>query len=285
MAYRYGNRSQHDLFPASIEDYVATDAPVRVYDAFVDALDFGESGIELDAHQVGNSAYDPRAMLKLLVYGCSYGIRSSRKLERETHYNLSFIWLMGGLKPDHKTIAEFRRKHERALKKVLNQCARLCIELDLIAGNTLFVDGSKMRANASSSQRWTSERCRKRLPQIEQRIEKILAECDRTDEQESADGSLVEFKKELQGQQKLRRKVEGILKQLQDSGEEVINSTDPDCARMHGRQGSYAGYNMQMVVDEKNGLIVHTDVVKENNDLGQRPPTTDDQAHRLLFEL
>ena len=163
MAYRYGKRHEQSLFPASIEDYVPADAPVRAYDAFVDVLDFGDLGIELDSCKVGNSSYDPRGMLKLLVYGYSYGVRSSRKLERETHYNLSFIWLTGGLKPDHKTIAEFRRKHKEALSKVLKQCARLCLKLDLIAGNTLFVDGSKVRANASLSHHWTEDRCRKRL--------------------------------------------------------------------------------------------------------------------------
>ena len=124
MAYRYGNRSQEVLFPASIEEYVAVDAPVRAYDAFVEALDFAELGIELDCGKVGNSSYDPRAMLKLLVYGYSYGVRSSRKLERETHYNLSFIWLLGGLHPDHKTIAEFRRQHRAALGKVLKSVRR-----------------------------------------------------------------------------------------------------------------------------------------------------------------
>jgi transposase len=117
MAYRHGRRHEQSLFPASIEDYVPDDAPVRAYDAFVDALDFGDLGIELDSGRVGNSSYDPRAMLKLLVYGYSYGVRSSRKLERETHYNLSFIWLTGGLKPDHKTIAELPFGH---IKRNLN---------------------------------------------------------------------------------------------------------------------------------------------------------------------
>lgn len=135
-----------------------------------------------------------------MVYGYSYGVRSSRKLERETHYNLSFIWLTGGLKPDHKTIAEFRRKHKEALCKVLKQCVRLCLKLDLIAGNTLFIDGSNFRANASLDQHWIDNRCFKRLEKIDKRIEEILAECDRTDEQESAGGSLVKMKEELADQ-------------------------------------------------------------------------------------
>jgi transposase len=135
------------LLPQSIEEYVPADHPVGAYDAFVEALDFRALGIDLDPHQVGNSEYDPKAMMKLLVYGYSYGVRSSRKLERETHQNIAFIWRMGGLKPDHKTIAEFRRKN----KKVLKQCAGLCIHLGLIAGNALFVDGAKVRANAAPS--------------------------------------------------------------------------------------------------------------------------------------
>lgn len=281
MAYRYGNRPQRLLLPPSIEEYVAADAPVRAYDAFVEALDFGQLGIELDSGKVGNSSYDPKAMLKLLVYGYSYGVRSSRKLERETHYNLSFIWLTGGLKPDHKTIAEFRRKHRSSLRKVLKQCARLCIKLDLIEGNTLFVDGSDVRANASLSHHWTEDRCRKRLEKIDRRIEEILAECDRTDEQESSGGSLVKMREELSDQQTLRSKVEGIVEQLQAGEKDSVNTTDPDCVRTHGRQGSHAGYNMQTVVDEKHGLIVHADVVNDNHDLNQLAAQVK-QAHETL---
>jgi len=155
MAYRYGLREQRALLPPSIEGYVAENHPVRAYDAFVDALDLKVLGIDLNPDKVGNAQYDPQAMLKLLVYGYSYGIRSSRKLEQATHENLSFIWLMGGLKPDHKTIAEFRRKQKKALRRVLKQCVRVCLRLNLIAGNILFVDGAKVRANAGREQRTT----------------------------------------------------------------------------------------------------------------------------------
>lgn len=281
MAYRYGNRPQQLLLPSSIEDFVPVDAPVRAYDAFVEALNFDALGIELVPDKVGNSSYDPKAMLKLLVYGYSYGVRSSRKLERETHYNLSFIWLTGGLKPDHKTIAEFRRKHRCALRKVLGQCARLCLKLDLIEGNILFVDGSGFRANASLNQHWTETRCRKRLAKIDRRIEEILGECERTDEHESADGSLVKLPKELADHQALRSKVEGIVEQLQSGEKASVNTTDPDCARIHGRQGSHAGYNLQTVVDERHGLIVNADVVADNNDLGQLANQTE-QAQETL---
>lgn len=281
MAYRYGDRRQKILFPPSIDEYMPPDAPVRAYDVFVESLDFEQLGLRIEPHKVGCPRYDPKVMLKLLVYGYSYGVRSSRKLEREAHYNLSFIWLTGGIKPDHKTIAEFRRHNKAALAQVLKQCARLCLELGLIEGNTLFVDGSKVRANASIGNSWTSERCIKRLEQIDRRIAEILSECEQADQQEREDGSMVKMDKELADQEALRAKVLGLLNRLNAEGQASINSTDPDCTKIHGRQGSHAGYNVQTVVDEKHGLIVSSDVVAENNDLHQFAEQVE-QAHRTL---
>ena len=269
MAYRYGNKEQMALLPLSIENYVKPDDPVRAYDAFVEALGFDELGIEINPHKVGNSNYDPRAMLKLLVYGYSYKWRSSRQLERATHHNLSFIWLMAGLKPDHKTIAEFRRSNISALKKVLKQCARLCIELDLIEGNTLFIDSTKIRANASIKKTWTKQRCEEALKAIDERIDAILSECETVDLNEQEQESLISMKEELRDKKVLKTKVEKVLKELNEKKTKSINTTDPDCGRMNSPQGSHAGYNVQSVVDEKRGLIVNTDVVSENNDRQQ----------------
>ena len=269
MSYRYGNKEQRGLFPPSIEEYVKPDDPVRAYDAIVESFDFWELGIELDSDKVGCPQYDPKAMLKLLVYGYSYGIRSSRKLERATYHNVSFIWLMGGLKPDHKTIAEFRRKNKEALKKVLKQCARLCIELDLIAGNTLFADGSKIRANASIKNTWDKKKCERYLRKIDKHIDAILSECDVVDKKEEGQSSLIEMEEELKDKKKLKSKVEKILKDLEEKKEKSKNTTDSECTRINSTQGSHAGYNGQLVVDEKHGLIVNSDVVSENNDVSQ----------------
>ncbi len=269
MAYRYGYRKQKTLFPQSIDEYIPQEAPVRAYDVFVDALDFEQLGFEIEPHKIGCPQYDPKIMLKLLVYGYSYGLRSSRKLERETHYNLSFIWLTGGLKPDHKTIAEFRRKNKASLRKVLKQCARLCVKLDLIEGNTLFVDGTKIRASASIKSSWTKERCNRHLRKIDKRIKEILSECDAADRKEEDQASLVKMKEELKDQDTLKSKVKDILSELKAEDKKSTNTTDPDCKLMHSVQGFHSAYNVQSVVDEKHGLIVNSDVVSENNDIHQ----------------
>src|SRR5258708_34094740 len=130
MAYRYGNRREVGLLPPSIEEYVGEDGAVRAYDAFVESVNFSDLGIEVDEHQVGNSEYDPRAMLKLLVYGYSYGTKESRKLERATHHNLSVMWLMGGLKPDHNAMGEFRTQIEGEQTTGIKRYGRKWIQLD-----------------------------------------------------------------------------------------------------------------------------------------------------------
>jgi len=281
MAYRYGDRNQTSFFPQSIEDYVPEGDPVRAYDAFVEALDLNELGIVLEPNQVGNSAYYPRAMLKLLVYGYSYGERSSRRLERAVNHNISFIWLMGGLKPDHKTIARFRRDNREPLKKVLKQCARLCLKLGLIDGNTLFIDGSKIRANASIKNTWTKEKGERCLQHLDERIEAILSECEKTDEAERDQASYVSLKKELKDKEALKDEVKKIMEELAEEGQKSVNTTDAACTRIKSIQGSHAGYNGQLVVDDKYGLIVSGDVVSENNDLYQFAGQVN-QAHEIL---
>jgi transposase len=272
MAFRQSQRAQQMFLPPTIEEFVGPDDPVRAYDAFVDALDWCSLGIEADPHQAGCPAYPPTIMLKILVYGYSYGTRSSRKLELALHHNLSFIWLAGGLKPDFKTIARFRRQNRPALRQVLRDCARVCLKLGVIAGNTLFVDGSKLRANAGNNQSWTAEPCEEHLRQIDQRIEEILHECERLDAQEDQEPSRVHLQAELAQQRGRQQRIATALQQLQEEDRTRVNLTDPDCARMHGRQGSHAGYNSQIVVDEQHGLIVQADVVGDQNDRQQLAP-------------
>ena len=269
MAYRYGDRYQMDLMPPSIEEYVGKDNPVRAYDYFVESLDFRLLGIDLNEDKVGNSEYAPQSMMKLLVYGYSYGVKSSRKLERECCHNMAFIWLMGGLKPDHKTIAEFRRHNKQALKKVLHQCARMCIKLDLIAGNVFFVDGTKIRANAGRDRTRDRAYYEKLMSELDNRIEQLLADCETTDQTEEGISSYVAMDKELAKSQNLQERIKEALASFEDDDRKYTNQTDPDCRLIKSIQGKHASYNVQSVVDDQHGLIVHAEAVSEVNDRNQ----------------
>lgn len=269
MAYIKGNRNQMTMLPPSIEDYIAADDPVRAYDAFVEALDLEELGIVSDENQAGANAYCPQALLKLLLYGYAYGLRSSRKLERACHHNLSFIWLTEGLKPDYRTIARFRVDNREALKEALQQCARMCVKLELVDGNTLFTDGTKIKANASYDQSWSLDDCQRWKEKVAQNIERILAECEKTDQEENPYGSLVKLKTELASQEALQRKIQSIKQELESSGKSSYNTTDPECFVSKGDRGANVYHNAQISVDEKHGLIVAAQVVPESADVNQ----------------
>ncbi len=269
MPIKCGDRYQQSFLPPSVEDYVAKDDVVRAYDAFVDLLSCDELQFETCYNNMGRPKYDPKAMLKLLLYSYSYGIRGSRKIERACYHNISFIWLTGNLKPDHKTIAEFRRKNKKLLKNVFKKCVRFCLKCDLIAGNVLFVDGTKIRANASIKNTYTKDKCIKLLSKIDTRIDKLLAECETIDQAESGQPSHVKLKKELSDKQTLRTKVQSIMEELQSENIKSKNIIDPDCSNMRSVQGTHAAHNVQQVVDDKNGLIVHVDTVSKSNDSQQ----------------
>ena len=277
MAYRMADRGQTTFLPPSVEDYINQDDQVRAYDAFVEALDFGELGIAL---MPGGNAdeYYPKMLMKVLVFGYAYGIRSSRKLERACHHNLAFIWLIGGLKPDFRTIGRFRRQHREALKKILKQCVRMCINLELVDGNALFIDGSGIRANAGIKNNWNVKRCKRHIHDLNERIDQLVNDNAHEDLQEERQESIVQLKKELRDKEKLRIAVKAFA---QETGRDKLNTTDLDSVIIKCRQGVHAGYKAQVVADGKHGLVVTTEAVSHNSDVNQLSGQIE-QAKKIL---
>lgn len=144
------------LLPASVEDYVAADNPVRFIDAFVDELELGKAGFLRSRPQAtGRPGYDPRDLLKLYLYGYLNRVRSSRRLEAEAGRNLEVLWLLRGLRPDYKTVADFRRDNHAAFKAVLRAFVVLCRKLDLFGRELLAVDGTRLKAVNSRDRNFT----------------------------------------------------------------------------------------------------------------------------------
>ncbi len=131
------DRTQMTLLPDAIDDYVSADNPVRVVDAFVDALELGTLGFDgVVPEETGRPSYHPATILKIYIYGYLNQVQSSRGLERECRRNLELIWLTGRLAPDFKTIADFRRDNGPAIRKVCQQFVALCRGLDLLEKTT-----------------------------------------------------------------------------------------------------------------------------------------------------
>jgi hypothetical protein len=176
---------------------------------------------------------------------------------------------MGGLKPDFKTIAEFRRLNKAAIQKGMVQCARLCLKLNLIDGNILFVDGTKIRGNSALKNSWNEEKGKRVLAQVEKRIEEVLREAEGQDAEEEGGSSLVSVPTQLLEPNGIKEKVMHILDELRESGKSSLNTVDKECTGFNGIHGAGAGYNAEVVVDDKHGLIVSADAVSAGNDYGQ----------------
>lgn len=139
------DRSQLLLLPEVVDDYVGLDNPVRFIEAFVDQLDLKIAGFaRVSAKATGRPGYDPADLLKLYIYGYLNRVRSSRRLEAETHRNIEVIWLLQHLKPDFKTIADFRRDNRTAFRQVFREFVVLCRQLDLFGREMLAVDGTRI---------------------------------------------------------------------------------------------------------------------------------------------
>src|SRR5271155_1036600 len=140
-------RDQLLLLPEAVDDYVEADNPVRFIDAFVDGLDLAAAGFSrVTVKATGRPGYAPGDLLKLYIYGYLNRVRSSRRLEREAHRNIEVICLLCSLRPDFKTIADFRRDNGAAFRAVFRQFVLLCRRLALYGRELLAVDGTRIKA-------------------------------------------------------------------------------------------------------------------------------------------
>jgi len=148
MGYITGeDRNQIILFPESINEYVSDNNAIRIIDEYIKQLDLERLGFKRAVNpSLGRPPYHPKDMLKLYLYGYLNHIRSSRRLEQEAIRNLEVIWLLRKLKPDFKTIADFRKDNKKALKKVFRDFTKLCDEWKLFGKELIAIDGSKFRA-------------------------------------------------------------------------------------------------------------------------------------------
>ena len=277
MAYIEGHaRDQALLLPASVEDYVAADNPVRFIDAFVDDLDLGNAGFQrTQPKATGRPGYDPADMLKLYLYGYLNRVRSSRRLAAEAGRNLELIWLLRGVRPDFRTIADFRRDNPAAFKAVFRAFVLLCRKLDLFGRELLAVDGTRLKAVNSRSRNFSRERLATFLASIDARLERYLAELDQIDRGEDGAGTgrADTLATKISRLREQRQASAALLGQLEESGEGQISLTDPDARLMVAHSKVTLGYNAQVAVDAKHSLIVEQHVTNACNDMGLLAPT------------
>jgi transposase len=289
MAHVAGqSRYQSTLFPAMPDDMVPRDHPVRVIDAFVDSLDLARLGFaKVEAEATGRPPYQPGDLLKLYIYGYLNQVRSSRRLALEAERNIEAFWLINHVTPCFKTIAEFRKVHAKPIVGVCRAFIAFCRGQELLGGELVAIDGTKIGAAASRKQVITPEKLAKRAAALDRKIAEHLAAMDEADDEEDAApcepamdvARAVEALKERRAQ--VQRQAEMLacddLKQL------VLSEPDAKLMRTpnHGHQ---VAYNAQSAVDSKHKLIVAFELTNEGNDTQQLHPMAEKAKEALGSE-
>ena len=236
----------------------------------------------------GRPGYDPADLLKLYIYGYLNRVRSSRRLEAETHRNIEVIWLLRRLVPDFKTIADFRRENRDAFRQVFRAFVALCRELDLFGRELIAVDGTRLKAVNGRERNFTKAKLDKALKESDERLTRYLKQLDDADQDAGKDddgfggGQVDRLQEKIDAIKVRRERLEGHRTELEISGQDQLSLTDPDARAMHGGRVG-VGYNVQIAVDAKHKLIAEQQVHAKVSDLGLLAETA--EAARETLEV
>ena len=169
------------LMPPSIADWVPEDHLARFVSELVDeVVDLGPF-LAVFTEKRGFPPYDPRLMLKLLIYGYTTGVRSSRGIEKRCHDDVAFRFLAANQAPDFRSVARFRRRHLAALDALFLEILKMCQQAGMVKLGRVGLDGSKVRANASRHKAMSYKRMTEREADLQAEVDDLLADAEATD--------------------------------------------------------------------------------------------------------
>ena len=299
MKFKQGiNSNQEFLFPKKPSDFLSDDHLAKAVYEIVDLL--GVDKIEAKYSEIGQNAYSPKMMIRILFYGYSTSIRSSRKISNGCENRFDFLYLTDGLKPSHDRISDFRKDNLEELKELFQEIVLIGMNLGLAKFGNIktSIDGSKVRANASPKLSKDEEGLKELLDKTREEINKMFEEAEKIDEEEDEkygkDNRGDELPKELRNKKSREKAIKKAYEKLKKQKEELknkimkeknreptevelkkiekmkINVTDNDAKFMKEREGTIKpNYNVQISVDEREQFIIANDVVDECNDQHQ----------------
>lgn len=273
-------RDQLVLIETTLEDRIPLKHPVRLLDEILDTFDWNSWECKYDGKS-GKPPIHPSVLCKVLLYGLSRRIRSSRQMEYAIGHSIDFIWLVSGRSIDHTTLSEFRRKHGGEVKKIYKQLIQLAISMGVAKLSELCIEGTKVQANAGRFKTYKSEGLSKLIKDLDAEITEALAKMETADAVEDLfeDGQPAdELPTELHDLQQRRAKLQEALAKL-DQMTELRKSdgidpkknpaqlpiTDEDSRILPNKEGGYApNYTPIVATETQNGFIIEEDVVIGN---------------------
>jgi len=285
------SRDQIFLYNECLDSVIGEDNSVRLIDAYVEKLDMGKLEFRIPELKTGKPPYRPHVLLKIYIYGYLEKIRSSRNLEKECLRNKELIWLTENLAPDFKTIADFRKDNKKGTKNVFKEFLFFCKTAGLLSLSKVGIDGTKLRAQNGLNNVFKRDTIDSIEKKIEEKIAEYLAILEVNDQNETEDLKLEsgeETRKVVEKLKKLSKyqdKVEDIKKLFAEDPELKMYFAGDKDSRFQSDKGKVRpGFNAQIAVDDKNKLIISSDVTNKSNDMEQMTPMIE-QIQEVKKEL
>ena len=278
MDYKKGtSRDQLILFNECVDNLIGKDNPVRIIDAYIDSLDLAKLGFKEPRLKTGAPPYSNKVLLKIYMYGYMDHTRSSRRLRRECKRNKEMIWLTENLVPSFKTIADFRKNNREGIKNVFKEFLFFCNKMNLLAFETVAIDGTKLRAQNSINNIYKRSEIDNVRLKIKKKITEYLSILDEEDKKEDnlklKDDQVEKIVKKLKNAINHQEKVEKIKEEFENNENlKTVFDTDRDSRFQSDKGKIRAGYNPQIAGDSKHNLLIANDVTNQSNDLKQMTP-------------
>jgi transposase len=291
------------LFPPSLADFLGTEDEVHVFREVTEHLDI--SHVDSDFNGMGQHPYHPLMLLRLLMWGMANRVVSTRRIEVLTHRDVSFIYLAGGQRPDYRTLARFRRRNTKEIKRLFKQTVLFCARLGMVNLGHLSLDGTKLKANTSKHKAMSYGRMKEDEKRLEREIEELMQQAEAVDSEEDRifgkDSNGYNLPDELQRREERLNKIRGLREELEQEkrreqglgdgetpmikGKEQRSFADRKARMMLMKRGEFDyGYNAQACTDEGHGVIVAGDLSNEASDMGHLPSMVE-EVRELRQEL
>ena len=274
MGYIEGTSRDQIMF-VNLEEMIPADSECRVIDCFCDKLNMVQMGFEhATTKEEGRPPFAPEVLLKLFLYGYLNHIASCGRLSREATRNIEVMWLLNGMTPSKRTLCYFKEHNKAAMRKVFSSFNRFYREIGLFGKQTVALDSVKVKANNSKKKNHNKDTIEKTLKKTEARIDEYLALLDEADRnegyEEERDLTSEQIQEILKKLNAKKEKFEQLEKELQESEETQISTTDPDsrCMKQGSGKGMDVSYNTQVVTEAESKMIVDYETTNSGSDKG-----------------
>jgi transposase len=278
------NYNEIYLFPPSIEEWLERDHPARFIRAFVEQSDLKELGFEKPRSEEGGSYYDSGLLLRVLLYGYLKKIRSFRGMEKACIEDIGFIWLTGNQRPDHNSLWRFFSEYKKSIGLLFKQTVKVAMDMKLVGLTLQALDGTKIQSACGGRNVYDEKYLRK----LEEALDKSIKQQEQSlekSQKEDKDEPTMKLPEELKDREALQEKVKSALKQISEKEVKHSHPKELDARRMECEGRNRFSYNAQVVVDDKNQVIVAQEVTNHPNDIGLATPMMEKAAEQTQVKV